>query len=115
ILRLKARLDNAKLALIMSVSDLYFKLSKEEDEAILYDMKNEYPEEGEAIMELMPAWKKWGYDEGREEGREEGRQEGRQEGRAEAIRKLLNKGLAPEKVADLLELPIDEVNKTVST
>ncbi|GIP12897.1 Uncharacterised protein [Paenibacillus macerans] len=26
--------------------------------------KQQYPEEGESIMELMPAWKRLGYDEG---------------------------------------------------
>ncbi|MFD0714785.1 hypothetical protein [Paenibacillus sp. GCM10027626] len=58
-------------------------------------------------MELMPAWKKWGYDEGKDEGREEGREEERRL----IIHKLLEKGFTPEKVADTLELPLDEVEK----
>lgn len=100
ILRLKSKLDDARLALIMSVADLYFKPNnEEEEEAIFQELKSQYPEEGEQIMELMPAWKKWGYDEGKEEERQL------------IIRKLLDKGFEPEKVADVLDLPIDEVQK----
>lgn len=99
ILRLKNKLDDARLALIMSVADLYFKPNNEEEEAIFQELKSQYPEEGEKIMELMPAWKKWGYDEGKEEERQL------------IIRKLLDKGFEPEKVADVLDLPIDEVQK----
>ena len=50
-------------------------------------------------MELMPAWKKWGYDEGKEEITKL------------VIRKLLDKGFEPEKVADILDITIDEVYK----
>ena len=50
-----------------------------------------------------------------EEGREEGRQEGREEGerrRAVAIaRKLLARGESVEKVADLTELPLADVQQ----
>ena len=53
--------------------------------------------------------------EGREEGRQEGRQEGREEGerrRAVAIaRKLLARGESVEKVADLTELPLADVQQ----
>ncbi|MFD0717709.1 Rpn family recombination-promoting nuclease/putative transposase [Paenibacillus sp. GCM10027626] len=115
ILRLQNKLDDARLALIMSVADLYFKPNKAEEEEILRELRIQYPEEGERIMELMPAWKKWGYDEGKDEGREEGREEGKEVGREEErrliIRKLLEKGFTPEKVADTLELPLDEVKK----
>ncbi|MFD2115550.1 hypothetical protein ACFSTH_06485 [Paenibacillus yanchengensis] len=52
-------------------------------------------------MELMPAWKRWGY--------EEGHQEGRIELQKEIIGKMLNKGLTPEDIAKMLELPLDEV------
>lgn len=103
ILRLRAKLDDARLALIMSVADLYFRPDKEEEEAILRELKQLYPKEGEQIMELMPAWKKWGYEEGWEEGKEEERQL--------IIRKLLDKGFSPKDVADTLELPLDEVRK----
>ncbi len=50
-------------------------------------------------MEAMSAWKKWGYDKGKEEVRQL------------TIRKLLDKGFEPEKVADLLDISIDEVYK----
>ena len=127
LLRLRNKLDDAKIALIMSVADLYYRPEKEEEEAILRELREQYPEEGETIMELMPAWTKWakeeglqeglqeglreGMEKGRKEGRREGRREGRQEERQAIIRKLLDKGHSPEEIADTLELPVDEVRK----
>ncbi|MCM3700777.1 hypothetical protein [Paenibacillus macerans] len=56
------------MALIMSVADLYFNTDPEQDRKLLEELKEQYPEEGESIMELMPAWKRWGYEEGLEKG-----------------------------------------------
>ncbi|WP_044647399.1 hypothetical protein [Paenibacillus terrae] len=70
IFRLRQSWDNARLALIMSVADLYFKPDPVQEESILKELSEQYPEEGNAIMELMPVWKRWGYEEGREEARE---------------------------------------------
>ena len=51
--------------------------------------------------------------EGRLEGRMEGRQEGRQEGRREALlesaRKMLSRGFDAAQVADVLDLPLEQV------
>lgn len=47
-------------------------------------------------------------DLGRKEGRQEGRQEGRLEERMLLIRSLCKKK-SPEEVADLLDLPVEEV------
>ncbi|AIQ60512.1 hypothetical protein [Paenibacillus borealis] len=58
-------------------------------------------------MELMPHWKRWGYEEGKAEGREEGREEVQ----AEIIRKLLLHGFTPEAVSKAVELPLDEIKK----
>jgi predicted transposase/invertase (TIGR01784 family) len=81
------------------VADLYFKPDKKEDETMLRELSEQYPEEGETIMELMPAWKRWGYEEGIEKGKEE------------IIRKLLDKGFSPEKMAETIEMPVDEIRK----
>ena len=59
------------------------------------------------------------YDQLIEKGRKEGRQQGLQEGREEArheravvfAEKLLGEGMSVEKVAELTELPIEEVRK----
>lgn len=58
-------------------------------------------------MELMPAWKRWGYEEGKELGKEEGREEGREE----IIRKLLANGFQPDKLAEMLNLPPQKIQK----
>ncbi|WP_340025206.1 histidine kinase [Paenibacillus sp. FSL K6-1096] len=66
-------------------------------------------------MELMPAWKRWGYEEGIaegiEKGKAEGKAEGKEEGQAETIRKLLLHGFAPEEVSKAVDLPLDEIKK----
>ncbi|OMG00192.1 hypothetical protein BK146_08030 [Paenibacillus sp. FSL R7-0333] len=102
-MKLRARLDQGRLALIMSVADLYFKPDRVQDEEILRELIDHYPEEGEAIMELMPAWKRWGYEEGIAEGMEKGQ--------AEIIRKLLLNGFTPEAVSKAVDLPLDEIKK----
>ena len=61
--------------------------------------------------------RKEGLEEGRKEGREEGRKEGRKEGREEEKRnialKLLARGMTPEQVSDLVDLPVEEVRKLI--
>jgi predicted transposase/invertase (TIGR01784 family) len=121
VLRLSKRLDDARLALVMSVADLYFDPIRQSDEDIFMEMNRLDPVEGEAIMELMPAWKRWGYEEGiaegLEEGIEKGIEKGLEKGREEAKRsialKLLAKGFTPEEVADTLEIPIEEIRRLV--
>ncbi|MEK4043982.1 Rpn family recombination-promoting nuclease/putative transposase [Paenibacillus sp. FSL H8-0048] len=102
-MKLRARLDQGRLALVMSVADLYFQPDRAQDEEIIQELMIQYPEEGEAIMELMPAWKRWGYEEGIAEGIEKGQ--------AEIIRKLLLHGLTPEEVSEAVELPVEKIKK----
>ncbi len=119
LLRLRRKLDDARMALLMSVADLYFKPDPEQDERIMRELMNDHPKEGEAIMELMPAWKRWGYEEGIEEGllkgKEQGVAEGKAEGmaeeRAKVVRKMLAKGLDAAQIADMLDLTHDEVQR----
>ena len=115
LLRLRIQLDEARLALVMSIADLYFEPDIGEDQELLRQLSAHYSEEGVNILELMPAWKKWGYDEGLEEGlekgREEGREEGMEKGKEEVLRKFLDKGFSPEDIADTLGTSVDEIRK----
>lgn len=115
ILRLRSKLDDARMALMMSVADLYFQPNAELDEQILSEIRAENPEEGARIMELMPAWMRMGYEkgiaEGVEEGKKEGLKEGMKEGRREVVRKLLGKGFSHEQLADTLDLSLEEVKE----
>ncbi len=52
-----------------------------------------------------------GLEEGRAEGRAEGLAKGQEQAKAEIARAMLAKGLAPEMIADLTGLPIEEVCK----
>lgn len=112
-MKLKTRLDQGRLALIMSVADLYFKPDRAQDEEIIKELMIQYPEEGEAIMELMPAWKRWGYEEGIaegiEQGIEKGMEKGIEQGQAEIIRKLLLHGFTPEAVSKAVELSVERL------
>ncbi|MEK3713912.1 Rpn family recombination-promoting nuclease/putative transposase [Paenibacillus sp. FSL R7-0333] len=126
-MKLKTRLDQGRLALVMSVADLYFKPDRAQDEEIIKELMIQYPEEGEAIMELMPAWKRWGYEEGIaegieqgiekgieqgiERGIEQGIEQGVEKGQAEIIRKLLLHGFTPEEVSKAVELPVEKIKK----
>ncbi|MEK0314474.1 Rpn family recombination-promoting nuclease/putative transposase [Cohnella sp. 56] len=113
LLRLKDRLDPARMALVMSVADLYYEPKPEEDEQILNELREMVPEEEAFIMDLMPAWKRWGFEEGVEQGIEQGIEQGKDRGmleeRKDVVRKLLGKGMTPDKVADMLELTPEEV------
>jgi predicted transposase/invertase (TIGR01784 family) len=62
-------------------------------------------------MELMPAWKRWGYEEGIEEGIEKGIEKGKEEANQNIALKLLNKGFSPEEVAETIELSVEEIRK----
>ncbi|CAM4481178.1 Rpn family recombination-promoting nuclease/putative transposase [Paenibacillus macerans] len=103
ILQLRKRLDSARIKLIMSFADLYFVPDPKQDEAMLYELTNQYPEEREAIMELMPAWMRLGYEKGREEGVQTERQN--------IALRLIAKGFSLEEVAETIKLPIEEVRK----
>jgi predicted transposase YdaD len=47
----------------------------------------------------------------RAEGRLEGRTEGRSEERSESIERLLRKGKSPEEIHELLDYPMEEIQK----
>jgi predicted transposase/invertase (TIGR01784 family) len=51
------------------------------------------------------------HGEGRQEGREEGREEGRQEERQEAVRKMLASGLTAKRIAAIMDVPVEEVQR----
>ncbi|MFD0714464.1 Rpn family recombination-promoting nuclease/putative transposase [Paenibacillus sp. GCM10027626] len=111
ILRLQINLDDARLALIMSVADLYFEPDIERDQEILREISKENPQEGEKIMKLMPAWSRAGYEEGIKEGIEKGEENGKTMERKVIIQKFLGKGFSPEQLAETLEISVDEVMK----
>lgn len=106
-LRLKQRdkLDDARLALIASVADLYYRPEPEEDRDILRELAEQLPEGAETLMELMPAWQRWGLEEGLEKGKAEGQAEERQR----IVRKLVANGYTLAEVASTLDLPQEEV------
>ncbi|WP_458476142.1 Rpn family recombination-promoting nuclease/putative transposase [Paenibacillus sp. TH7-28] len=114
LLQLTKKLDNARMKLIMSIADLYFVPDPKQDEAMLNELTNQYPKEGETIMELMPAWMRQGYEKGLEEGLEKGIEEvvkAVQTERQNIARRLFAKGFSLEEVAETIKLPIEEVRK----
>jgi hypothetical protein len=59
-IRLKRKCNEAQLVYISSYADLYYEPTQEEDEQLLLEIATDKPEEGVILMELMPAWKRWG-------------------------------------------------------
>lgn len=101
LLRLRKKLNPAQLALVMSVADLYFKPDVEQDKQLLQEMREEFPEEDETIMQLMPAWSREGYEKGMVEGE------------SKVIRKLLDKGFSLTTIAETLEMSEEEIRKLI--
>ncbi|WP_127583917.1 Rpn family recombination-promoting nuclease/putative transposase [Paenibacillus koleovorans] len=108
ILRLTAKLDQARLALIMSFADLYFEPVEEEDKSIMDQLRKEYPIESEQFSELMPAWKRWGFEEGvakgMEEGIEQGIEQGRKQEKLEIAATLHSKGFTIDEISEMTKL-----------
>lgn len=107
--RLKGKVDEARYMLLMAMADMYFQPTKEEDALLFEQLDIEQREE--IAMELMPAWKRWGYEEGIEKGIEQGIEQGIEKGMATVIRKLLKKGFTAEELARTVELPVEHIQK----
>ena len=54
-----------------------------------------------------------GEKKGRKEGREEGRKEGRNKAKVETILKCIEKGLSVSLIAELVDIPEDEVQRII--
>ncbi|MEC0332527.1 Rpn family recombination-promoting nuclease/putative transposase [Paenibacillus macerans] len=111
ILRLQGKLDDARMALIMSVADQYFNADPEEDKRLLEELKEQYPEEGESLMELMPAWSRLGYEKGLEKGLEKGIEQGIEK----TALNMLREGIEASLVAKVTGLSAEQVAKLEKT
>ncbi|GAA3409065.1 Rpn family recombination-promoting nuclease/putative transposase [Paenibacillus hodogayensis] len=118
LLRLSRKLDKARLALVMSVADLYFKPDAREDEVLMKELNKRYPEESAAMQELMPAWKRWGYEEGIEKGIQQGREQGIEQGKEQGLQaaalNMLRKSIDVVLIAEITgmsETDIEELKK----
>jgi predicted transposase/invertase (TIGR01784 family) len=119
-IRLKRKYNEAQLALISSYADLYYEPTQEEDEQLLREIATDKPEEGAILMELMPAWKRWGYEEGIEkgivEGIEKGIEKGLETGKRAIALNLLTKGMSIPEVSEVTQLNeevVQELQKTL--
>ncbi|WP_049895070.1 Rpn family recombination-promoting nuclease/putative transposase [Paenibacillus antibioticophila] len=111
ILRLQGTLDDARMALIMSVADQYFNADPELDKRLLEELKEQYPEEGRALMKLMPVWSRLGYEEGLKEGLEEGLEKGIEKTALNMLREGMEISLVA-KVTGLSEEQVVKLKKT---
>lgn len=113
LLRMRDKLDGARLALVRSVADLYFVPEAREEKSIWREFVDLHPEEEETIMELMPAWERWGYERGMKEGIEQGIEQGIELGKkalqSAAIGRMRSRGFSDAEIADLLGLPPEDI------
>ncbi|WP_217597744.1 Rpn family recombination-promoting nuclease/putative transposase [Cohnella sp. GbtcB17] len=110
LLRMKGKLDSARLALVRSIADLYYGPDANEEKSIMHEFVSMHPEEEETIMELMPAWERWGYERGIKEGIEQGKK-ALQEA---TIGRMRSRGFSDSEIADLLGLLPEEVGRANS-
>ena len=68
----------------------------------------------ENMRMLKEAYREEGLKEGREAGLKEGREEGREEGKADIVRVMVSKGMSPEEVANITDLPLEDVVRMAS-
>jgi len=84
-------------------------------ERILCNPAKYQPEEGAVLMELMPAWKRWGYEEGIEQGFERGIERGIEQGLETGKRSialnLLTKGMSVGEVSEVTKLSLEVVRE----
>jgi len=85
ILRLSSKLDDAKLRMLMSVSDLYFKPDRLEDEAMLRQLQEQDAEGAARIMEPRPVFEQWAYEDGLADGIVKGIEQGFEQGFEQGI------------------------------
>ena len=91
------------------------RICKERD--ILKKYLSEHEQEVQEIMitlfdndQILEAFAREKYEDGRVEGRTEGRAEGRLEGAIETARKMLQKAMPADLIAEVCGLPVSEVN-----
>ncbi|XID92645.1 Rpn family recombination-promoting nuclease/putative transposase [Paenibacillaceae bacterium WGS1546] len=109
LLRLRKKLDDAKLALMMSVADLYNKCDEREDVSLLRELREKYPEEGDIVDKLMPAWSRAGYEKGIKEGIEQGIEQGVEHGMATIVMNMLREGVDDALVIKVTGWPEEKI------
>ena len=65
----------------------------------------------EDIQSIAAAYKEEGLQEGFEKGMKKGMEKGMEKGKIDTARKLLGRGMTVEDVADIVELPLADVEK----
>lgn len=97
-------LDHHVFTKIFDVTELY-NMDQETRDKVLDNMTTERDLKNQMI---------YAREEGREEGRVEGREEGREEGIALAIKNMADSGLDAEQIAEIMKMPVADVQAMIS-
>ncbi|QJD86915.1 Rpn family recombination-promoting nuclease/putative transposase [Cohnella herbarum] len=111
LLRLRGKLDEARLALMMSVADLYNRIDLSEDAALLRELGERYPEVREDVEKLMPAWSREGYEKGIKEGMEQGLEQGKEQGIEAVVLNMLRMGADMELIRNASGWPEEKIER----
>ena len=103
----------------VSLAEYLFQPTKKEDEIIKERIRAKDGEEVTNMHVLMPAWQRWGMEEGLQQGRTEGwaegRTEGRTEGQKEFLQKMVQKGMSVGDLASLLDMTEAQVQEMITS
>lgn len=101
----RMQLDPAKERLIYGFFENYLKLSKEEEEELVEEIKNS--PEAEKILEIPISYE----EKGKEIGKELGKKIGKEIGIKEVVMKMLRKGVNVEFIAEVTHLDMEEIEE----
>ena len=106
----------------VSLAEYLFQPTKKEDEIIKERIRAKDGEEVMNMHVLMPAWQRWGMEEGLqqgltqglEQGLTQGLEQGRVEGQKEFLQKMLQKGMSVGNLASLLDMSEAQVQEMIT-
>jgi predicted transposase/invertase (TIGR01784 family) len=100
------RLDPARTRLISGFVDTYLRLNQQEEQVFQAEVGRLEPNERETIMQIVTSWM--------EQGLEQGLERGRQETQVEIARKMIQRNLPLETIAEVTGLSIAQLQQLQS-
>ncbi len=109
----RLELDKARQRLLLGFFETYVKLSEEEEQQLQREVKAMETKEREKVLELIISYEQKGRKEGLEEGIKRGIQQGIQQGMKQGMKQLIRnmarKGMTEKDIAQLVDLPVEDV------
>ncbi|AEV19699.1 UNVERIFIED_ORG: putative transposase/invertase (TIGR01784 family) [Anoxybacillus amylolyticus] len=109
----RLELDEARQRLLLGFFETYVKLSEEEEQQLQREVKAMETKEREKVLELIISYeqkgRKAGWEEGMKRGLQQGIKQGMKQGMKQLIRNMARKGMTEKDIAQLVDLPVEDV------